>query len=205
MTDARQQSCFCFDLDGTVTTEELLPLIASELGLEEELRLLTRITMDGLIPFEESFRLRFALLRPAGLQRIQQVVAEVEIDPDIENFIADNRDRCFIITGNLDVWIAPLIERLGCRFFTSTSQVDAASQLGLGEIMKKNIPTRELKERFGRVVAIGDGSNDVPMFEAADVGIAYNGVHPSPDALISAADYVALSGRGLCRLLSNML
>jgi HAD superfamily phosphoserine phosphatase-like hydrolase len=197
-------SCFCFDLDGTITGEELLPLIASEVGLEEEMRLLTRITMDGLIPFEDSFRLRFAILRTAGLERIQQIVSEVELDPDIESFIADNRERCFVITGNLDVWIEPLVERLGCHFYSSTSRVDEEGRLELVDIMRKNVPTRTLKERFGRVAAIGDGYNDVPMFDAADVGIAFNGVHPSPDALVSAADYVALNGRGLCRLLDTL-
>lgn len=197
-------SCFCFDLDGTITGEELLPLIASEVGLEEEMRLLTRITMDGLIPFEESFRLRFAILRAAGIERIQQVVSEVEIDPDIERFIADHRERCFVITGNLDVWIAPLIERLGCRFYCSTSRRTAKGELELVDIMRKNVPTLELKSRFRRVVAVGDGYNDVPMFDVADVGVAFNGVHPSPEALVMVADYVALNGSGLCRLLNTL-
>lgn len=197
-------SCFCFDLDGTITREELLPLIASEVGLEEEMRLLTRITMDGLIPFEDSFRLRFAILRTAGVQRIQQIVSEVEVDPDVERFIAGNRDRCFVVTGNLDVWVAPLAQRLGCRFYCSTSRRDRDGRLELLNIMRKNVPTLELKERFDRVIAIGDGFNDVPMFDVADVGIAFHGVHPSPDALVSMADYVALNAKGLCRLLDTL-
>jgi phosphoserine phosphatase len=188
------ESCFCFDLDGTITREELLPLIASEVGLEEEMRLLTRITMDGLIPFEDSFRLRFAILRTAGVDRIQQIVSEVEVDPDVEAFIARNRHR----------WIAPLMERLGCRFYCSTSRRDREGRLELLSIMRKNVPTLELKDRFERVIAIGDGFNDVPMFDVADVGIAFNGVHGSPDALISMADYVALNAKGLCRLLNTL-
>ena len=197
-------SCFCFDLDGTITGEELLPLIASEVGLEQEMRLLTRITMDGLIPFEDSFRLRFAILRGAGVERIQEIVSEVDVDPDVERFIAENRERCFVITGNLDVWIAPLVERLGCRFYSSTSRRDREGRLELFDIMRKNVPTLELKERFDRVVAIGDGYNDVPMFDVADVGVAFHGVHPSPDALVSVADYVALNAKGLCRLLNTL-
>lgn len=204
MTQALINSCFCFDLDGTITNEELLPLIASEVGLEEEMRLLTRITMDGLIPFEDSFRLRFAILRAAGIERIQEIVAEVQLDADVEAFIATNRDRCFVITGNLDVWIAPLAERLGCKFYTSTSRFDREGRLELVDIIRKNVPALALKERFDRVVAVGDGYNDVPMFDVADVGVAFNGVHPSPDALVSVADYVALNGKGLCRLLSTL-
>ena len=41
---------FCFDLDGTITTQEILPLIASELDLYEEILTLTHATINGLIP-----------------------------------------------------------------------------------------------------------------------------------------------------------
>ena len=42
---------FCFDLDGTITTQEILPLIAAELDLYEEISTLTQATINGLIPF----------------------------------------------------------------------------------------------------------------------------------------------------------
>ena len=51
-------TAFCFDLDGVVTSQELLPLIAEELGYYEEIKALTDATIKGIIPFESSFRLR---------------------------------------------------------------------------------------------------------------------------------------------------
>lgn len=200
----KKETCFCFDLDGTVTQEELLPLIASEVGLEEEIALLTRLTMDGLIPFESSFRLRFALLRSTHINRIQSIVDTVKIDPHVHKFINANSDRCFIVTGNLDVWISALVKRLGCVFFSSTTEVSPDNQLRISNIMRKSVPLLLLKERFDRVVAIGDGYNDLPMFDVADITIAFNGVHPSPDALVSASDYVVMEGESLCRLLNTL-
>lgn len=205
MAGHKRPTAFAFDLDGTITRAELLPMIASELGLEPEMRLLTELTMAGMIPFEDSFRLRFAILRTAGLERIRSVVAEVEFDPDIEEFIRQNRDRCFVVTGNLDLWVQPLQERLGCRFFTSTAMTDANGHItGLDTVMRKNVAALELKEHFNRLVAIGDGFNDVPMFDVADIGVAFYGIHSAPDALVSVSNYVALDGKSLCRLLNTL-
>jgi phosphoserine phosphatase len=198
-------TAFAFDLDGTITRSELLPMIASELDLEAEMRLLTELTMAGMIPFEDSFRLRFAILRTAGLERIRAVVSEVSFDRAIEAFICQNRERCFVVTGNLDLWIEPLLDRLGCRFFSSTAALGKDGAVtGLDTIMRKNVAGLEIKKQFDRLVAIGDGFNDVPMFDVADVGVAFSGVHNAPDALVSVSNYVALDGTSLCRLLNTL-
>lgn len=46
---------FLFDMDGTVTSCETLPLIASNFGIETKIDALTRETVQGNIPFIESF------------------------------------------------------------------------------------------------------------------------------------------------------
>ena len=63
---------FAFDLDGTLTTVEVLPVIANELDLMEEMRTLTEITLSGLITFEASFRLRTAILKSISIKEVQE-------------------------------------------------------------------------------------------------------------------------------------
>ena len=71
---------FAFDLDGTVTKVETLPLLAEELDLAEEMKLLTDLTLSGKIPFAKSFRMRYLILRNIPLQRIQEIMDGVELD-----------------------------------------------------------------------------------------------------------------------------
>ncbi|MDP9573770.1 UNVERIFIED_ORG: phosphoserine phosphatase [Agrobacterium larrymoorei] len=52
---AARHTAFAFDLDGTSTRAELLPVKAPELGLEAEMRLLTSLTMAEKNSFKDSF------------------------------------------------------------------------------------------------------------------------------------------------------
>ena len=196
---------FCFDLDGTVTRREILPAIASEVGLSEEMALLTSLTMRGLVPFESSFRLRCRLLREIPVSRVRDIVASVPVDPFISAFILKNRTRCAIVTGNLDVWVSGLIDQLGCEAFTSMGNITDDRLDGVSHIVRKNDAVRELRRRgFDRLTAIGDGFNDIPMLQEADVGIGFGGVHPPVPEVIELADYVVYDGESLCRLLNTL-
>lgn len=197
-------TCFAFDLDGTITSAELLPLIARELDLEREIRLLTDLTISGAVPFEDSFRLRFAILRSAPLVRVQAAVADVALDHAILNFIGARPDQCFVVTGNVDLWIQPLIDRLPCEVWCSRGVVQDGMAAGLESVMHKGASVLELRKRFSRIVAIGDGANDVSMFEAADLGIAYGGIHAPASVLIDVADFVVYESTSLCRLLNTL-
>lgn len=197
-------TAFCFDLDGTITREEILPLIAAELGLEREMRVLTDLTLSGAIGFEDSFRLRCAVLRSVPVGDVRQIVAQVELAPGIERFVAEQAERCFVVTGNLDVWVAPIVERLGCRAFTSTARCRDGQLLEVSSVLTKDRAVAALRPDYERVVAIGDSVNDLPMFEFADLRVAYGGVHDPATDLYEVADYVAYEEDALCRLLSTL-
>lgn len=198
-----KNTLYAFDLDGTVTKEEILPLLASELNLTKEMKLLTRLTLDGVISFEESFRLRFQILNSIPLDTIQNIIKEVELDKSIEKFIIENKEFCSIVTGNLDIWIKPIIERLGCEFFTSTSYYDENGYVKIKNVLYKSDAIRRLRKRNeeSNIIAIGESFNDIPMFEEADVGISFGGVHDPVKKLMDISNYVIYDGGALCRLL----
>lgn len=194
-------TCYAFDLDGTLTSIELLPRIARELGIEQEMAYLTRLTMDGVIEFEDSMRLRCACLRTAPIETVRALVADAPVEPFLAEFIHERRDRCAIVTGNLDIWIAPLVERFGCAVYSSRARTVGGDFHGVESVLHKSEAVLALREKFDRVVAVGDGVNDIPMFEVADIGIACGIVHPPAPRLVQAADFIVNQGDALCRLL----
>ena len=194
---------FAFDLDGTITTQEILPLLAAELDLAEEFSLLTDLTVRGLVDFSASLKLRFHILRSVPLKTVQDIVRRVPLNSDIEAFIHKNKECCRVITGNVDCWVEPLIHRLGCGTFSSRSSLNNG-QLVLTSILDKGEAMRTLKKHASRLIAIGESAGDVPMFEAADIGVAYAGVHEPAPALLTVTDHVVYDGVSLCRLLEKL-
>lgn len=201
----RQDTAFCFDLDGTVTRLEVLPVIAAELGLAEEIGFLTQMTIRGQIPFEMSFRLRCRLLAEIEVDTVARIVEQVPLEERIADFIRVHREQCYVVTGNLDVWVRRLAASLGCRMFSSRAETRADGRLGaLTQVLRKSSAIRELRGQYDRVVCIGEGFNDLPMFEEADLGVAYGGVHPPAREVIDNAAYVVGEGETLCRLLHTL-
>lgn len=199
------ETAFCFDLDGTLATTEILPCIAAELGVSEEIGTLTRLTMAGLIPFEDSMRLRTLILGQVPLPRVHEIMGSIPLAYSLVDFIRSNADRCFVITGNLDVWIEPIIRQLGCKAYSSHA-VFADNNIQLQSILEKGNAVRELRSsgRFNRIVAVGNSANDVPMLQSADIGIAYGGVHTLTALTIQAANLVIHDAGALCRLLKAL-
>jgi len=193
---------FAFDLDGTVTKVETLPILARELNLAAQISELTKLTLAGKISFEKSFRLRYSILKKIPPKKIAAVMSNIELDENIFNFIRENKSNCAVVTGNLDCWIEPIAEKLGCEIFSSKSKLVNGVPI-LTEILRKEFAIRRLKESCEKVIAIGESFNDVPMFEAADVSIAYGGVHKPVDAAVFVADYFVDDSVTLCRLLKK--
>src|SRR5690349_3017516 len=96
-------TAFCFDFDGTISALEILPCIAAELGVAEEIATLTQLTMDGMIPFNDSMRLRTLILGQVPVERVCEIVAEIPLSPALQEFLRVRPDECFIVTGNLDL------------------------------------------------------------------------------------------------------
>lgn len=198
------KTAYCFDLDSTLTTLEILPCIASELNISEEMALLTKLTMDGVIDFISSFKLRVLLLSTVSIERINSIIDEVPLDSKLLNFIKENREQCFIVTGNIDLWIKPLLDKFECNYYSSSAQY-SDGYIKLDKVLVKSEAIKNIRSMgFDRVIAVGDGMNDVPMFLESDIKIAFGAIHHPPKSLVNLANYIVYSGDSLCNLLKML-
>ncbi len=134
-------------------------------------------------------------------------MAEVAFDEAVADFIRANRERCVVVTGNLDCWISDVVrDRLGCAMLSSTGEVEGNTLIQVDRVLDKGEAVRAYAADAGasRTVAVGDGMNDVSMLETVDVAIAYAGLHQPCSSVVDVSKYVVTSGEALCRVLSRL-
>ena len=55
--------------------------------------------MNGEIPFKSSFLKRVEILSVMNVSETRAMVAEIPLNENIAQFIRENRDRCYVVTG----------------------------------------------------------------------------------------------------------
>lgn len=192
---------FLFDLDATVTKEEILPALAEQVGLLEEMREITEKTMRGEIPFQSSFLARVEMLKTIPVSRVAEIVEKTPLNEELVQFIRTHASRCYIVTGNIDVWIEKLIKRIGLPMshcYCSSASVSDDYITSVNSVVDKE---KIAKQFVVPIVAVGDGSNDAEMVRLADVGIGYGGVRPVAYSLMCNATHVICDEHRLCSFL----
>lgn len=196
---------FIFDLDGTVTAEETLPLIASHFDIQEEIDVITRETIQGNIPFVESFIRRVNILGALPVSRISLLLEQVKLYPELYQFIKENCEHCIIATGNLRCWVDRLLDRVGCESFCSEAVVEDDKVVQLTSILKKEDIVEKYQKNGYRIVYIGDGNNDMEAMRTADIAIAAGMTHAPSKSLLPISDYLIFNENALCRQLNQLL
>ena len=195
---------FLFDLDSTVTKQEILPTISKRLGIYERMSELTESTMRGEIPFKQSFLQMVELLKDVPVSEVNEMVSRIQLNNHLVDFIQKNHDRCHIVTGNLDVWIDGVIRKLGMERNTFCSKAIVKNDYieDVFNIVDKNAVIGQMVLPF---VAIGDGNNDAEMIEAAEVGIGYGGVREIAPAVLACASHAIYDEEKLVEFLERLL
>ena len=195
---------FIFDLDGTVSAEETLPIIAAHFHIEEEISKLTQETIAGNIPFMDSFIKRVHILSQLPVSEISELLRNVSLFPAVLDFIRTHKENCIIATGNLDCWVGKLLNYIGIESYTSSAIVENDCVQKIVKILQKEDVVKMLKERGETVVFIGEGNNDMGAMRLADVSIASGLVHTPANSVFSVTDYLVYEEEGLCRLLNQL-
>lgn len=194
---------YLFDLDSTITRVEILPTIAKKIGKSKEMKDLTEKTMMGKIPFFESFTSRIEILKDIDVSEVSDMISKIPLNEKLVKFLNDNKDNCYIVTSNLDVWIDKLIKRIGMEghCFCSKAEVKNNRIISIKSVLNKSDPINEFN---ANIVAVGDGSNDKALLDNADIAISFGGVRNIAPILFEVSDYAVYDEDKLVDLLNRI-
>ena len=175
------------DMDSTLITIECVDEIADMLGIRQEVAAITASAMRGEIDFRQSLTRRVALLRGLDVAALQRVYDErLELSSGAERLLAGMRAvgaQSLLVSGGFTFFTERLKARLGLDH-TCANTLEIVDGRLTGRLVGPIVDAEAKAACFQRLratlaadggltVAIGDGANDLPMLEAADVSIAY--------------------------------
>ncbi|AGH96928.1 phosphoserine phosphatase SerB [Micavibrio aeruginosavorus] len=199
----RRKKIMLADMDSTIITGETLDDLAALVGKHDEVAAITSAAMNGTIGFREALEQRMSLLAGVSELQLHQTLNAMELSPGAALLVAGMRQIgaiTVLVSSGFTFFTGGIAQRVG---FTQhhgnvlDMQDGALTGRVLDPVLDKtaklhflNHYVEQLDITADDVLAIGDGSNDIPMLQAAGLGIGY---HPKP-AVAAAVDNLILHG-----------
>ena len=176
------------DMDSTLIQCECIDEIADFMGIKDQVAAITQLSMEGKLDFAASFTERVKLLRGLDAGVLQTVLDErIRLTDGAEALIRGLQAHDWktgLVSGGFTFYTRHFEERLGLDFSLGNELeiVDGMLTGGfIGNIVDADTKRRALlakaeewKIPMTQTIAIGDGANDLPMIEAAGMGIAFH-------------------------------
>jgi phosphoserine phosphatase len=182
-----------FDMDSTLINIECIDEIAAAVGLKSEVAAITEATMRGEIAdFKESLRRRVALLKGVEEKWLHEVWEHrLALNPGVEVFLQALRDaglKTLLVSGGFTFFSDRVAARLAIDY-TRANVLEIVDGRLTGRVVEQDwgdICDGAEKRRMllqtcqalgispAQAIAVGDGSNDLPMMGEAGLSIAYH-------------------------------
>ena len=186
---------FVSDMDSTMIGQECIDELADFAGIKEKVADITERAMRGELEFESALRERVGLLEGLGERAIDNCLSErIRPVPGARTLVQTLKSkgcRTVLVTGGFHHFADRVAEDLGFERVVGNRLAVLQGQLTgqlagpVSDASTKLATLVEEREKLGegaRVLATGDGANDIPMIEAADYGIAYRAKPKARDA-----------------------
>ena len=196
------------DMDSTLISIECIDEIADFAGRKREVAAVTAAAMRGEIDWPESLRQRVAALRGLEEASLERVYAErLRFNKGAERLLAAAR-RCglksLLVSGGFTYFTDRVRDKLGFDYaYSNTLAIEGSKLAGrvtgpLVDAQAKAAHVARLKLSLDigreRVIAIGDGANDLAMMAEAGTGVAYHAKPVVKEKADYALDYAGLDG-----------
>jgi phosphoserine phosphatase len=205
----RRKRLMVADMDSTLIGQECVDELADFAGVGDRVAAITERAMRGEVEFAPALRERVALLAGISETVIQDVLRDrITLNRGARTLVQTmraNGARVAIVSGGFRQFTGAIRERTGAdEDRANTLMIEGGKLTGkviepiLGEGAKLSA-LKEIAAAMGMALddtlAVGDGANDLPMLQAAGLGVAYRAkpkVAANADARVEHADLTAL-------------
>jgi phosphoserine phosphatase len=183
----RRKRLLVADMESTMIENEMLDELADFLGLREKIAGITTRAMNGEIDFEAALKARVELLKDLPVATLDEAARRIEYMPGGATLVATMKKHgafCALVSGGFTWFTRMVRERLGFDFdAANTLDIAGAALAGsvampiLGKEAKLSTLQRLCSERglgLADAITVGDGANDLPMLQAAGLGVAFH-------------------------------
>ncbi|MBI3198181.1 MAG: phosphoserine phosphatase SerB [Rhodospirillales bacterium] len=206
--EGRRKRLLVADMESTIIENEMLDELAEFLGLRERIAAITARAMNGEIDFAGALLERVGLLKGLPVARLDEAAERIRPMAGAATLVATMHKfggYCALVSGGFTYFTRMIHERLGFDFdAANTLNHDGRTLAGtvqppiLGKEAKLATLKRLCAERrldLAQSLGVGDGANDLPMLQAAGLGVAFRAkpaVAAEVAARIDHADLTAL-------------
>lgn len=175
-----------FDFDSTLMDGETIEIIASELGLQEEVAKITSQAMEGKLDFFDSLTHRVSLLKGMKESRVDEICHNLPYMPGAKETITELKKRGYTVvcfSGGFKNATAYAKDILGydAEFSNILHSKDGILTGLVGGPMMFSTSKGEMLQKLQATLGIGakdtlvvgDGANDLSMFKYAKTRAAF--------------------------------
>ncbi|MFL1463858.1 phosphoserine phosphatase SerB [Roseococcus sp. DSY-14] len=201
--EGRRKRLLIADMDSTIVTTETLDEMAAAAGLKDVIAAITARAMNGELDFKAALRERVAMLKGLDEAALEDTWRETQLMPGALELVGTMRAHgahCALVSGGFTFFTGRVAERVGFHEHHSNTLLTKAGKLAgtvAEPILDKDSKLATLKRLAAArglpleaCCAVGDGANDLPMIQAAGLGVAFR----AKPAVRAAARHVVTQG-----------
>ncbi len=184
----RKKKLLVCDMDSTIVASETLDDVAEKIGIGKQVSEITARAMAGDLDFRQALNERVGLLIGLPEEIFSEIVETVQFNPGAETLLRlskQNKIRTVLVSGGFEPIVNSVANKLGFDRYVC-NRLDTSDGKLSGKVLEPIVDAstklnvlleecRELAIKPEEACCIGDGANDLPMLQAAGLGIAYQG------------------------------